>query len=131
MFDGDLVRATERMAAAVEFARASGDRIGLSWFLAYLALPVFLETDADGIPIAREALALARSTGSTVALLYPLLALMTDTEEVDPEQSLAAAEELVRLDRTKRQTYVNLARGLSAILLIRRGEVADGHEPVA
>jgi len=51
---------------------------------------------------------------------------MLDSEAMDPERSLAAAEELARLDRTSRQTYTNLARGQSARLLIWRGAVVEG-----
>jgi predicted ATPase len=125
LFDGDVEQALSIARTAIARARRDDDPAQLAWMIAYTGV---LETirDADrALPLADEALTIARATGSTVALFYPLLAVMAAAAETDPSGALAAAEECMRLDRTGRSTYLNLGRGRAAMIHLARGEIAE------
>ncbi len=126
LFDGDVEQAIEFSTAAITRARRDPDVAQLAWMLAYLGVVGTLH-DADlALPFADESLVIARGTGSTLVLLYPLVAVMSTLRTTDPSRALAAAEELMRLDRTRRLFFLNFGRNVAATMRIDRGEIGEG-----
>ena len=74
----------------------------------------------------RDALAVARTTGSPVVTLHPLVALTFAARHLDPERALAAAAEVLRDDATQRRIPSNLVRASVAGIRVATGQVADG-----
>ena len=62
---------------------------------------------ARALPLADEALAVARTVGGSVALLFALQAVCSAAVVIDPDRSLEAGTEAMRLDRTRRRTWAN------------------------
>jgi len=135
MFDGDMTRGAEIAARAVERARQAGDPVALAWLLAHLSVMQVnrftgtigggegLPIDADSVASANEAVAIARRTGSQLALLYPLVGVMSTTRFTEPTRALEAADELVRIDLTRRGWWARVLDALEAEA--RMGEGAD------
>jgi hypothetical protein len=73
-----------------------------------------------------EAVAVARHSPGTSALLYPLAVLSGAILRTDPDRALAAADECVRLDQTHRKAWSRLCTASAATLRLDRGEVATG-----
>ena len=126
IFDGDLELAVASERRAVDRARHLGDLPALAWFLAQLANVESVHAPEQALPIAEEALAVARRTGGTVIQLVPLVAVVTASSDQDPSRALEAAEECIRIDRTQRQSCATTVRYLAASLRVTRGEIADG-----
>ena len=126
IFDGDLELAVASERRAVDRARHLGDLPTLAWSLAQLANVESVHAPEQALPIAEEALAVARRTGGTVIQLVPLVAVVTASSDHDPSRALEAAEECIRIDRTQRQSCATTVRYLAASLRVTRGEIADG-----
>jgi predicted ATPase/class 3 adenylate cyclase len=126
LYAGDVAMAVHWERASVERARRDGDPAQLAWLLAQLSVFEIMHDAATSLPLSEEALAVARGTGSTIVSLYPLQALQNAAALPDPSRSLAAAEESMRLDQTRRKTFLNLGRGRAAMLRLGRGEIAEG-----
>ena len=76
VWDGDLELAASLAQRAVERARHEGDPAQLAWILATLAMAEAMHGSDRALPIAEEALAVARRQGGTVIRLQPLKAVM-------------------------------------------------------
>ena len=85
-----------------------------------------LAEPAVGLRTAEEALAVARATGSPVVSLFPLVALTTTANNVNPKRALDAADEALRDDATRRQIISNIVRGNVARIRVATGHIADG-----
>ena len=100
MFDGDRELAASSIRRAANRARNDGDHAQLAWTLALLAMFESTHEPEHALPMAEEALAVARRIGGSVITLYPLVAVIsaaTNTEPaLDPARALEAAEECVR-----------------------------------
>jgi hypothetical protein len=77
------------------------------------------------LPLAEEALAVARRHGGTVIRLHPLKAVMGAATNTDPARVLEAAAESASIDTTERQASAGVARFLVARIRMARGEVAE------
>ena len=126
LFDGDLEQALSLAHEGIERARHDDDPAQLAWILGYTGMFESINQSDRTLPLSEEAIRVARSTGSTIALFYPLLSLMSATIESDPARALTAAEESMRLDRTRRATYLNQARMRASIIKVAQGEIAEG-----
>jgi len=126
LMGGDLDRAVALTRESVEIARETASPAELAWMLGYLATAEALRDPDHVSPAAEEGISVARPTGSAVVLMYPLLGLANATGRINGPRGLAAAEELMRLDRTRRQTYTHIARSTVATLRIRQGDIAAG-----
>ncbi|HUP75834.1 MAG TPA: hypothetical protein VM282_22560 [Acidimicrobiales bacterium] len=126
LFDGDVESALKSSRAATARARLDRDSPLLAWSLAYEVAPESMLETGFAPAIAEEALAVARRTGGTVTLLYPLVGVMTATKRLDPARALLAAEESMRCDRTRRRRFLNMGRAASATIRLGRGEIAHG-----
>ena len=124
--DGDLELAASLAHRAVERARHDADPAQLVWMLGVIAMIEAMHGSDRALPIAEEALALARRHGGTIIRLHPLRAVMGAATKSDPLRVLEAAEEAARIDRTPRQNTSSVARYLVATIHIRRGEIAEG-----
>jgi len=125
LYDGNTAGAIAWGRRGVERARRDGDPALLAWMLGQVATFEALEEDPRALPSAKEAVELARGTGSMIVTFYPLLGLQNAAGYLDPSRSLAAAEESIRLDRTRRQMFRNLGRGRAAMLRIAQGDIAE------
>ncbi|MEX0665416.1 MAG: adenylate/guanylate cyclase domain-containing protein [Acidimicrobiia bacterium] len=126
LYDGDVGTAVTFGRAAVDRARRDRDPATLAWMLGQLSVFQYLADGDDDHALAQEALEVARATGSKIVAFYPLLAMQNATATADPSRSLAAAEESIRFDRTRRKTFLNLGRGRAAMLHLSRGDLAEG-----
>jgi predicted ATPase len=126
ILDGDVTTAVTLSGRTVEHARHGDDPIELSFALALNATFVSLHNPDSAVATAEEALAVARRTGSAVALIYPLLALASAARRTDPARALEAAEECTRIDRTRRRSWSTTCKGTAAQIRIQRGEIAKG-----
>ena len=126
LFDGDLEQALSLAHEGIERAWHDDDPAQLAWILGYTGMFESINQSDRTLPLSEEAIRVARSTGSTIALFYPLLSLMSATIESDPARALTAAEESMRLDRTRRATYLNQARMRASIIKVAQGEIAEG-----
>ena len=126
VWDGDFELAVSLAQRVVERARHEGDPAQLAWILATLAMAEAMHGSDHALPIAEEALAIARRQGGTVIRLQPLKAVMGAAANVDPARVLEAAEESARIDRTQRQANATVGRFLVATIRVKRGEVAEG-----
>jgi predicted ATPase/class 3 adenylate cyclase len=133
MFDGDLASAARHAARAVELARRDHDPIELAITLSVHAT---MESPLPGAPasaaaltIAEEALAVARTTQSHIARLFPLAAVTWTAQQLDPTLALAAAEELLRIDTTQRRWWSGVVQSGLAELHHQTGHQAQAvHE---
>jgi hypothetical protein len=75
-----------------------------------------------------EAVAIARRSPATSALIYPLsiLTVVLAAQQRDPEGALAAAEECIHLDLTQRKSWSTMSEGQVAKIRVDRGELAAG-----
>jgi len=126
IFDGDAEDAARWNRRAVEQARLDGDQAQLAFLLGQLSQFESLAEPAVGLRTAEEALAVARATGSPVVSLFPLVALTTTANNVNPERALDAADEALRDDATQRQIISNIVRGNVARIRVATGHIADG-----
>jgi predicted ATPase/class 3 adenylate cyclase len=124
-FRGDVAAAANVMRKAIMQARTNPDPITLSYALANLAVFESILNHPDAQAHAEEAVALARQTGSRLVLLYPLVALTMPMNE-DPERALAAAEECIHTDPSRRQLWATTCRSSAASIYFRRGSVNEG-----
>ena len=83
-------------------------------------------TRSSGCGPPKQALAVARTTGSAVASLYPLLALTTSARYLDPKRALDAADEALRTDATQRQIVSNIVNGNVGDIRFANGQVTEG-----
>ena len=126
IFDGDAEDAARWNRRAVEQARLDGDQAHLAFLLGQLSQFEALAEPAVGLRTAEEALAVARATGSPVVSLFPLVALTTTANNVNPKRALDAADEALRDDATQRQIISNIVRGNVARIRVATGHIADG-----
>ena len=126
LYDGDTASAIKWGRKGVERARRDADPVTLAFVLGQLSTFEALEDEPSALENAHEAVGLARGTGSTVVTFYPLLGLQNAAAYSDPSQSLAAAEESIRLDRTRRQSFRKLGRGRAAMLHLLSGDLIAG-----
>ena len=126
LYDGDTASAIKWGRKGVERARRDADPVTLAFVLGQLSTFESLEDEPSALENAHEAVGLARGTGSTVVTFYPLLGLQNAAAYSDPSQSLAAAEESIRLDRTRRQSFRKLGRGRAAMLQLLSGDLIAG-----
>jgi hypothetical protein len=96
--------------------------------LSVLALTESGVDQGQAVNDAEEAVAIARRSPATSALIYPLsiLAVVLAAQQRDPEGALAAAEECIQLDRTQRKSWSTLSEGQVAKIRVDRGELATG-----
>jgi predicted ATPase/class 3 adenylate cyclase/DNA-binding SARP family transcriptional activator len=125
---GDFATATSMGRTAVEQARRADNRRWLSFMLSVVAL---IESGVDqrqAVNDAEEAVAIARRSPATSALIYPLsiLAVVLAAQQLDPEGAVAAAEECIYLDRTQRKSWSTLSEGQVAKIRVDRGELETG-----
>ena len=124
---GDIDRYEALANQAIEAARNSGDAALLAFTLAYAGGNTAAVGDpARALPLADEALAVARTVGGSVALLFALQAVCSAAVVIDPDRSLEAGTEAMRLDRTRRRTWANSCEGNAARSQLARGDVVDG-----
>ena len=83
IFDGDAAGAARWSEQAVEHARLDGDQMLLAFLLAQLSGFQQFHDPELGLRTAEEALAVARTTGSAVVSLYPLVAVTTAARWLD------------------------------------------------
>ncbi len=126
IFDGDAAGAAVWSEKAVEHARLGGDQMLLGFLLAQLGMFQQFHEPELGLRTAEEALAVARTTGSAVASLYPLLALTTTAKHLDPKRALDAADEALRSDTTQRQIVSNIVKGSVGHIQFANGQVTEG-----
>ena len=126
IFDGDAEDAARWNRRAVEQARLDGDPAQLAFLLGQLSQFEWLTEEELGLRTAEDALAVARTTGSPVVTLHPLVALTFAARYLDPERALAAAAEVLRDDATQRRIPSNLVRASVAGIRVATGQVADG-----
>jgi hypothetical protein len=122
---GDMVAAAKTMLSVIDQARNTQQSVPLSYSLANLAVFEVTTQHPDARAHAEEATALARSTGSRSALLYPLIALAMSTQD-DPERALAAAHECMRIDPSERQLWSTTAQHVASMSYFERGAVTEG-----
>jgi predicted ATPase/class 3 adenylate cyclase len=123
---GEFEVAASLTQRAVERARRDDDPAQLVWILAGSAIFEAMHGSDHALAIAEEALAIARRQAGSVIRLQPLIAVMGAAVKTHPERVLEAAEELARIDRTRRQGSATAVQYLSANIRIRRGEIAQG-----
>ena len=132
LYTGDVDQAVDAAEHAVAAARLYGDAAWLSGNLAHCAIMTALQTRRDrnvgdaALSLADEAFTTARRTGSSVALLYPTVAIAAANQEHDPARALEAADELVRIDRTQRQWWASIGRDLATAMRIQGGDLVGG-----
>ena len=126
LFDGDAASATRWGRRAVDQARLDGDQAQLAFLLGQCSQFEWLTEGELGLRTAEDALAVARTTGSPVVTLHPLVALTSAARHLDPERALAAATEVLRDDATQRRIPSNLVRGNVAGIRVATGQIADG-----
>jgi predicted ATPase/class 3 adenylate cyclase len=107
MFAGTADEAIEVGSQAIDLARVSTTPAELAFTLALVALFEQFEHHDDAEAHAREAIEVARATRSRIPLLYPLMALAVVCSRTDPPQALAAAEEILTIDRSARRSWSN------------------------
>jgi predicted ATPase/class 3 adenylate cyclase len=125
---GDFATAISIGRTAVEHARRAANPRWLSLMLSVLALVESGSDQGQAVNDVEEAVAIARRSPATSALIYPLsiLAVVLAEQQRDPEGALAAAEECIHLDRTQRRSWSTLSEGQVAKIRVDRGEVAAG-----
>jgi predicted ATPase/class 3 adenylate cyclase len=125
---GDFATATSIGRTAVEQARRADNPRWLSYMLSILALVESGVDQRQAVKDVEEAVAIARSSPATSALIYPLsiLAVVLAARQRDPEEALAAAEECIHLDRTQRKSWSTMSEGQVAKIRVDRGELATG-----
>ena len=126
LFDGALETVVAECERSVECAKESGDVGAIAWMLANLASMRSIMDPHRGLTDCDEAVDAARRVGGTVIRLYPLLSFASAARRLAPARALEAAEELLRIDGTRRRTYANVARGLAAETRVAQGAFADG-----
>ena len=126
IFDGDLALAASLARRAAERARQHNDHHELAFALSLLTICEATNNPEAALPAAQEALAAARRAGGVVTRIYPLVAVATAAVHVDPRRALEAADECVRIDRTRRRFWSSVAHGIAARICVDRGEVTDG-----
>ena len=126
--DGDLEGAADRAGDATEYVRRRGDDTELAWALSQQVVMEMLagKSPAVELAFAEEALAAARRTGSRVACLYPLIAVINATQTSDPKRALEAADEVQRIDATPPRWYSAIARYLAVYVRCRQGNMSQG-----
>ncbi len=137
MFEGDIKLASQHAARASELARDADSQL-VVWTLAHQAVmesTVEHASTGDVPPIAAshadEALRIARAAPGTVVLQYPLLAVATcsllaaDPLGSDAARGLAAADEVMAIDRTQRQFWSTTVGSAAANSLASRGDAVD------
>jgi predicted ATPase/class 3 adenylate cyclase len=137
MFDGDLPRAALRAVRASELAQDAEPQLA-AWTLAHCAVMESLTEqwiDQAGPPVSRThaeaAVALAQRIPGTLARLYPLLALATcclgydEDHVVAAAPGLAAADEVVGLDRTQRRWWSTMVASAAAHTRAALGQGLD------
>jgi hypothetical protein len=132
LYTGDVDRAVDAAENSVAGARLLGDAFWLSGTLAHCAIMTALQSRRDrnvgdaALLLAEEAFTTARLTGSSLALLYPTVAIATASQQHDPARALEAADALVRIDRTQRQWWASIGRDLAAAMRIQGGDLMGG-----
>ena len=127
-FRADFPAAIVHGKAAVEAARQAGD---LACWASMLGLLYVAEAglgeDPDGaLAHAEEAVAVARQSPATSALLNPLMMLSGALLRIDPDRAVATAEECIRLDRTYRKAWSTICVAYAATVRLETGEVEPG-----
>jgi predicted ATPase/class 3 adenylate cyclase len=130
MFDGAVDDAITIGTRAVDLARNTASTDELAFGLALLA--VFEQFGFSGAAAthASEAIALARQSGSPIALLYPLMALAMALRDTDPPRALAAADECMRIDRSRRRTWSTACQSFTAQMRLDTGDTSGAFREV-
>ena len=123
-FRADFPAAIVHGKAAVEAARQAGD---LACWASMLGLLYVAEAglgeDPDGaLAHAEEAVAVARQSPATSALLNPLMMLSGALLRIDPDRAVATADECIRLDRTYRKAWSTICVAYAATVRLEAGE---------
>jgi predicted ATPase len=138
MFDGDLAAAVEQATRASERAEHAEPQL-LAWTLAHRAVMESFgeQFTVEGPPPvalahAEEAVRVAHRVPGTLTRLYPLLAVATCSLGPDEDRwatmgrGLAAADEVVALDRTQRQWWSTTVNSAAAHTRAAMGDAHDG-----
>ncbi len=105
----------------------SGDAALLAFTLAYAGGNTAAVGDPARAPaLCRRGPHRARTVGGSVALLFALQAVCSAAVVIDPDRSLEAGTEAMRLDRTRRRTWANACEGNAARSQLARGDVVTG-----
>jgi predicted ATPase/DNA-binding SARP family transcriptional activator len=98
LYRGDVAAAEAHYTAELARARRDGDRIRLVWTLYYVAIcRAVRRVPEHGVPVARECLEVARTTGNPTALSMGHYALGLVLKKSDPAQALLLLDEAARL----------------------------------
>jgi hypothetical protein len=125
--EGDVERAISLAKDAIALARTTTRREELAFCLGFIAPFEQLVHPDDALTHALEGVALARECDSPVALLYPLLGVTMASAESNPAQSLAAAEECIRIDRSQRRTWSAPCRAQAARTRLATGDTVGAY----
>ena len=129
MFDGDVELMVSSVRAAAERARLERDPALLAYFLGLRALAETMAATGPSIATAEECVRVARATGSAIVLQNALNFWLAVCQlSAHPGDERALAEELLRMDRTRRRTWAGTARSYLGTANVEHGEVVAGLE---
>jgi hypothetical protein len=115
-----------RSARAVDLARRAARPEELIFALGTLAVCEGIAGSDSAEAHVAESVSLARATGSTITLVFPLAALTSALYRTNPERALSAAEECIAIDRSDRRTFSTLCRGFLGSIRLDAGAVVAG-----